>query len=90
MHLRQQHKRNAHREYLKIAKERSDTSRVDQTNTLVPRTQYRQLKIGGITTHYQTIFVQNFFKTLVFSQYRCRPKIIPNSVFVHKLKKNKY
>lgn len=53
----------------------------------MPRTQYRQLKIGGITTHYQTIFVQNFFKTLVFSQYRCRPKIIPNSVFVHKLKK---
>lgn len=62
VHLRQQHKRNTNREYLKIAKERSDTSRVDQTNTLMPRTQYRQLKIGGMTTHYQTIFVQNMLQ----------------------------
>lgn len=59
VHLRQQHKRNDGSEFRKIAKERSEISRVDQTNTLVPRTQYRKLKKGGMTTHYQTISVKN-------------------------------
>lgn len=66
MHLRQQHKRNDSREFRNIAKERSEISRVDQTSTLVPRTQYRKLKIGGMTTHYQTISVKNLLQHPVF------------------------
>lgn len=93
MHVQQ--KCNDNSECRTIATEKSDTSRDDQTNTLVPRIQNRKNKdkINGDTQSNQTCsrFTPavgfSSLKILELSQFRWQPKVISNCAFEYKLKK---